>query len=99
MLLDRYAAVGWIWRRAVRPVLFRFDAETTHDWAKRVFSGLMKVPGCRWLTDVFFRVKDSRLHVRRFGLDFPNPVGLAAGLDKNAEWFDPLQTLGFGFIE
>jgi dihydroorotate dehydrogenase len=59
----------------------------------------MAIPGARDLCSAFFRVEDPRLHVRRFGLAFPNPVGLAAGLDKNADWFDALQVLGFGFVE
>src|SRR4051794_18744168 len=42
---------------------------------------------------------DARLRVRAFGLNFPNPVGLAAGFDKNAEVPDPLLRLGFGFVE
>jgi len=47
----------------------------------------------------FFRVDDPRLRVKRFEIDFLNPVGLSAGMDKNAEWFSALRTLGFGFLE
>jgi dihydroorotate dehydrogenase len=99
MLVDRYALAAWVWRRAIRPVLFRLDAGWTHSFTNRSFSLLMKVPGCKRLTAAFFSVEDPRLRVCRFGLVFSNPVGLAAGLDKNAEWFSSLQALGFGFIE
>lgn len=99
MLPDRFALAARLWRCGLRPLLFALDAERahhlTHTWSTR----LLKVPGCRRLAARFFRVEDARLRVRRFGLDFPNPVGLAAGLDKNADWFDALRVLGFGFLE
>ena len=71
-----------------RPLLFSLDPETSHHLSLRL-SGLVgfafpKVPSCP---------------VRALGLEFPNPVGLAAGLDKNAEHIDALAALGFGFIE
>jgi dihydroorotate dehydrogenase len=94
----RAALASSLWF-VLRPVLFKLSAEKAHDLTMTGFSCLMAVPGLRWLTSVFFRVNDPRLHVRRFGLEFPNPVGLAAGMDKNAEWCDDLQALGFGFIE
>jgi dihydroorotate dehydrogenase len=99
MLVDRFTLLAWVWRYGIRPFLFWIHAEPTHNLTRFVFSHLMKIRVLRWLTAAFFRVEDPRLHVRRFGLDFPNPVGLSAGLDKNADWFDSLQTLGFGFIE
>jgi dihydroorotate dehydrogenase len=102
MLLIRYVLSSFVslaWRWVARPILFCFDAEGSHNFAKGCFSRLMKVPGFRWLTAALFRVEDPRLRVCRLGLAFPNPVGLAAGLDKNAEWFGPLLTLGFGFVE
>src|SRR5947209_6749559 len=99
MLVGRDGFMAWVWRRLLRPVLFRLDAEKAHDLTLRVFSRLLKIPGCRRLATALFRVEDPRLRVRRFGLDFPNPVGLAAGLDKDAEYFDSLQVLGFGFLE
>ena len=71
-----------------RPLLFSLDPETSHHLTLRL-SGLVgfafpKVPSCP---------------VHALGLEFPNPVGLAAGLDKNAEHIDALAALGFGFIE
>ena len=95
----RAALARWAWHWPLRWLLFRLSAESAHDWTMRWFSRLIRVPGCRWLVTAFFRIRDPRLRVRRFGLEFPNPVGLAAGLDKNANWCNSLQTLGFGFIE
>jgi dihydroorotate dehydrogenase len=73
-----------------RPVLFRLDPERAHQWA---LFALRTIP----LVDAGF--DDSRLAVSAIGLDFPNPLGLAAGFDKNAEIIDPILRLGFGFIE
>ena len=77
-----------------RPVLFRIDPETAHGLALSSFKlfhrlGLAGLPG---------KAIAGR-RVRAMGLDFPNPVGLAAGLDKNGEYIDALAALGFGFLE
>src|ERR1700678_1670785 len=95
---NRSVLADWAWHSFIRPLLFLLPAESAHDVTMRLFSVLMLAPGCRWLTTIF-RVADPRLRVRRFGLEFPSPVGLAAGLDKNAVWCNGLQALGFGFIE
>jgi len=71
-----------------RPFLFALDPETAHNAALR-FSGLAGL----------FAGKPPACPVRAMGLDFPNPVGLAAGLDKQAEHVDALAALGFGFLE
>jgi dihydroorotate dehydrogenase len=76
--------------RLVRPLLRRLDPETAHALA---ISALKLAPLPQAAHD------DPRLQVRAFGLTFPNPVGLAAGFDKNAEAVDPLFRLGFGFVE
>src|SRR6266700_34696 len=99
MHTDGHALAGWVWRCFLRPALFRLDPEYAHRITMSLFSPLMRVPGVRRLTGALFQVDDPRLRVRRFGLEFPNPVGLAAGFDKNAEWFNDLHALGFGFLE
>jgi dihydroorotate dehydrogenase len=76
--------------RLVRPLLRRLDPETAHALA---LNALKLAPLPRAAPD------DPRLQVQAFGLTFPNPVGLAAGFDKNAETVDPLFRLGFGFVE
>jgi dihydroorotate dehydrogenase len=83
----------------LRSLLFRLDAERAHHLSMRAFAALMRLaPLAEW-TRERLTVHDPRLHVRCFGIDFPSPVGLAAGFDKNAEWFNALAALGFGFIE
>jgi dihydroorotate dehydrogenase len=73
-----------------RPLLFRLDPERAHEWAVKA---LEKLPLPRAPPD------DPCLAVRTFGLDFPNPLGLAAGFDKNGEVVDAILRLGFGFTE
>ncbi len=75
----------------LRPVLFGFDAEQAHGFAiKALKTGLVPSPFC---------APDPRLKVTAAGLSFPNPLGMAAGFDKNAEVPDALLGLGFGFTE
>ena len=74
--------------RFARPLLFSLDAENAHQIALRA-AGLAAL----------FTPPVARSPVRAMGLEFANPVGLAAGLDKNAEHIDALAALGFGFIE
>jgi dihydroorotate dehydrogenase len=76
-----------------RPVLFRLDPEDAHEWAIRAFNVLQTLPRLPARPD------GPRLGVHAFGLDFPNPLGLAAGFDKNGEVVDAILRLGFGFTE
>ncbi len=72
------------------PLLRWFDPEDAHRIA---------IQGLRLLPPIRQRVDDSKLAVRAFGLNFPNPIGMAAGFDKSAEAPDALLRLGFGFVE
>jgi dihydroorotate dehydrogenase len=83
----------------IRSLLFALDAERAHHLSMRLFSGAMRLGPLRRLTAAALCTDDPRLRVRRFGIDFPSPVGLAAGFDKDAEYFEALAALGFGFIE
>ena len=64
-----------------------------------IFSGISALPLARSMFSSQYVVKDSRLQQQVFGLDFENPVGLAAGFDKNARWIPQLASLGFGHVE
>lgn len=86
------------WRYLVRPVLFSMPAETVHHWSMSLFNASMFPPFSSALTAVN-RVTDPALHTNVFGIDFENPVGLAAGFDKQAAWFNALRHLGFSHIE
>jgi len=89
--------MGWLYRNVARPILFTRDSEEIHD---RTLAGLGWVGRHGVLCDAlesFFA--DSKLPARRFGLDFPNPIGLAAGMDKQAVAVPVWSALGFGFTE
>lgn len=85
--------------KRIRPLLFKSDAEVTHE---RVMSGLSwagRHPGALRLLREAAGSPDPKLRTEVFGLDFPSPIGLAAGLDKNAAAILGLEALGFGFLE
>lgn len=82
----------------VRPVLFNMDAESAHDLGvKALRSGL--VPAKRFSEEELARLQRIFGPIRRFGLNFANPLGLAAGFDKNGVVVNQLAGLGFGFVE
>ncbi len=77
-----------------RPFLFCLDAERAHDLALASIEAAYRIG-----LNPLLAQKPSPLPMRVFGIDFPNPVGLAAGLDKNGAYVDALASLGFGFVE
>jgi dihydroorotate dehydrogenase len=85
--------------RIVRFFLFLFNPEFIHYFTFKIIKIGGMIPGKMWSWRLIFRVKDARLEREVFGLKFDNPVGLAAGFDKDAKLFDELASFGFGFIE
>ncbi len=88
-----------MYKLLVRPVLFWFDPEKVHYFTFSLIRSLCKIPGVPALFRSLYEVKDKRLETEVFGLKFKNPVGLAAGFDKDAKLFNELSDFGFGFIE
>ena len=85
--------------RIARFFLFLFNPEFIHHITFKIIKVGGLIPGKMWSWRLIFRVKDARLEREVFGLKFDNPVGLAAGFDKDAKLFDELASFGFGFIE
>jgi dihydroorotate dehydrogenase len=85
--------------KLVRSVLFLFDPEKIHYFTAWLIRTTLSIPGMKTLWTKRFRLEDSRLKTKVFGIEFDNPVGLAAGFDKNASMFNDLAYCGFGFIE
>jgi len=83
----------------VRPILFLFDPEKVHYFTFSLIRNLFKIPGVKTLFRGMYQVNDPSLERNLFGLKFKNPVGLAAGFDKDARLYNELSNLGFGFIE
>jgi dihydroorotate dehydrogenase len=89
--------VSWLYRAIVRPALFAQDAERIHQSTLRA---LGRVSRSQWMCGLASTVYGApQLPVDLFGLRFPNPVGLAAGMDKQAQAVPAWQALGFGFCE
>jgi dihydroorotate dehydrogenase len=84
---------------AIRPLFFTLPAEQAHHVATGALDAALSLPPARSLARSLFHVRDPALAVERFGIRFPNPVGLAAGFDKAGAWFNALGSLGFGAIE
>jgi len=85
--------------RFFRSLLFSFSAETAHRLTLSSLRLFSLLPGALGLLRLLYRVQDPRLRLRALGLDLSSPVGLAAGLDKDAEVFEGFGALGFGFVE
>ena len=86
---------GW-YERVVRPLLFRMDPETAHHFALRALRAAPQIPGGLALLRSF---APAAKPVTLFGLQFRNPIGLAAGFDKNGVAIPAWEALGFGFVE
>ena len=85
--------------RVVRPLLFRLPPERAHDLGKSTLCVLQRSGPTRRLIRSRFCYRHPALEVDRFGVEFPNPIGVAAGFDKNAEVTHALADLGFGSVE
>jgi dihydroorotate dehydrogenase len=83
----------------LRPLLFRLPAETVHHWSSSLLARTLAAEPARAAVRRRYRVDESNLRVSRWGIDFPNPVGLAAGFDKAGTAYNALAALGFGFVE
>jgi len=88
-----------MYKSIVRSILFKFDPETIHYFTFYAIKLLSKIPFVSPLIRALFQVNHPALERELFGLKFKNPVGLAAGFDKNAVLFEELTNFGFGFIE
>lgn len=83
----------------LKPLFFLFQPETIHHIVFKIIKLLCSIPGISELIRRVYVINDKHLEIRLLGLVFPNPVGLAAGFDKDAKLFDELGNYGFGFIE
>src|SRR5450755_1801847 len=89
--------MGWPYRKLVRPLLFKLDAERAHNFALEQLARASRSKCACGITGSFFSAPE--LPVEVFGLKFSNPIGLAAGMDKFAAAVPVWEKLGFGFSE
>jgi dihydroorotate dehydrogenase len=83
----------------LKKLLFLFPAERAHHLTVSLLKAMLVLPGLQRVFHTLYQVQDPRLHRQVMGLHFPNPVGLAAGFDKDGNAFSQMAALGFGFIE
>ncbi len=88
-----------MYQKIIRPLLFNIDPEKVHYFTFSLLRKLFLLPWSQKLVREKFVVQDKRLEREVFGIKFPNPVGLAAGFDKDAKLYKELSNFGFGFIE
>lgn len=88
-----------MYKSLIRKILFQFDPEKVHHFSFSMIKGMMKIPLVPSIAKSFYKIENPSLEKELFGLTFKNPVGLAAGFDKNALLFDEFSNYGFGFIE
>ena len=87
-----------LYKLLIKPFLFSFDPERAHYLAINILKILFLIPGVKSITKALYN-SPKGLEREVFGITFPNPVGLAAGFDKDAKMIDVLDAFGFGFIE
>jgi dihydroorotate dehydrogenase len=88
-----------VYKQFAKPLLFKLDAERAHHFTFDNLKRVASLPGAKSVLRGLYDYQHPSLKREVFGLKFPNPVGLAAGLDKNAVLTDELATMGFGFVE
>lgn len=88
-----------MYRKIILPILFLFDPEKVHNFTFLFFKISLNLPFIGFIIKKIYSVENKKLHKNFFGLKFNNPVGLAAGFDKNAKLYNELNCFGFGFIE
>ncbi|SDK61755.1 dihydroorotate dehydrogenase [Catalinimonas alkaloidigena] len=88
-----------MYKSLIRPLLFQLPPEQAHEFTFYALKALLQLPGVSELVRRWAQLTGPGLSRDVFGLRFPNPVGLAAGFDKNARLVDEMAALGFGFVE
>jgi dihydroorotate dehydrogenase len=87
-----------MYKSILRPLLFKFDPEKVHHFTFRLIR-ILSALGLGGVFRMLYKLNEPKLKREVFGLTFPNPVGLAAGFDKDAKLYKELANFGFGFIE
>lgn len=88
-----------MYKHLLKPILFCFNPETAHNLTFSGLAFLRHVPFARSIIRAIYKRDYPKLEKEVFGIKFPNPVGLAGGLDKNGEFYNDMANFGFGFVE
>jgi len=88
-----------MYKTFIRPILFKIQPETIHHVIVKFMKVVSVIPGLSYLLKQFYTVSSPKLEREFLGIKFANPVGFAAGFDKDAEIYNPFSLFGFSFIE
>ena len=88
-----------MYKKLLKPILFCIDPERVHEITFFFINLIFKIPLVSSLISKIYSLKNPILETEVFGIKFPNPIGLAAGFDKNAKLYNEFSSFGFGFIE
>lgn len=88
-----------MYKHLIKPILFRFNPETAHNLLFSFLSFIRHIPFTGSIIRAIYKKDTPSLKKEVFGIEFPNPVGLAGGLDKNGEFYNDMANFGFGFVE
>ena len=88
-----------MYKHIIKPILFRFNPETAHNMTFSALSVLRHIPFAQSIIRAIYHRDCPSLQREVFGINFPNPVGLAGGMDKNGEFYNDMANFGFGFVE
>lgn len=88
-----------MYKLIVKPLLFQLSPEKAHHFTTSIFKFFCSIPVIAWLIKKLFNFQHTSLEKNLFGLHFKNPVGLAAGFDKDGKYINSFSKLGFGFYE
>ena len=88
-----------MYKHILKPILFSFNPETAHNMIFGALKCMRYVPFARSIMRGLYKKETPSLEKELFGIHFPNPVGLAGGLDKNGEFYNDMANFGFGFVE
>lgn len=88
-----------MYKHIIKPILFRFNPETAHNMTFSALAMLRHIPFAQSIVRAIYKKDSPSLEKEVFGIKFPNPVGLAGGLDKNGEFYNDMANFGFGFVE
>jgi dihydroorotate dehydrogenase len=94
-----FAENSSMYKYLIKPILFKMRPERAHYFVTDCLTLICRIPGGAALVRGLFNYQNPKLEKELFGLKFKNPVGLAAGFDKDARWINQLSNFGFGFIE
>jgi len=99
IILIRNKILGGLYRATLKPIFFHYDPEDIHDVMIKFGSYLGRYKITQWKINILYGYKNKKLEQEISGIKFPNPIGLSAGFDKNAELVDIISCVGFGYSE